>query len=193
MDNGGITASFDFLSYKIDKIEMNMDKKVGYLINNDPVLPENINLSIKLRNTEKYVFEDELIHYIGGLNTLIELIDRETKSVMLKGEFGISGVFVAKNPVEKSAEENFAKINLPAILMPYLRASMTNILSGAGFGTILFPLINIYELAKNQNIQMIILLKIKIKILRTYLCLTFLAKLSINKQNLKKYLKISSY
>jgi hypothetical protein len=39
--------------------------------------------------------------------------------------------------------------------MPYLRASMTNILSGAGFGTILFPLINIYELAKNQGLPIL--------------------------------------
>jgi preprotein translocase subunit SecB len=155
MADGSIAASFDFLSYKIDKIEMTMEKKVGYLINNDPVFPEDIKLSIKLRNTEKYIFEDGISHYIGGLNTLVELIDKETKSVMLKGEFGISGVFVAKDPVEKNAEENFAKINLPAILMPYLRASMTNTLSGAGFGTILFPLVNIYELAKNKSLQIV--------------------------------------
>jgi preprotein translocase subunit SecB len=155
MADGSIAASFDFLSYKIDKIEMNMEKKIGYLIKNDPVLPEDINLSIKLRNTEKYVFEDGSSNYIGGLNTLIEIINNETKNVMLKGEFGISGVFIAKDPVEKNAEENFAKINLPAILMPYLRASMTNILSGAGFGTVLFPLVNIYELAKNQNLPIV--------------------------------------
>jgi preprotein translocase subunit SecB len=155
MDDGSIAASFDFLSYKIDKIEMNMENKIGYLMNNSPILPEDINLSIKLRNTEKYVFEDGSSRYIGGLNTLIELIDNETKDIMLKGEFGISGVFFTKDPVEKKAEENFAKINLPAILMPYLRASMTNILSGAGFGTILFPLINIYELAKNQDLPIL--------------------------------------
>jgi len=155
MADGSIAAPFDFLSYKIDKIEMNMEKKVGYLINNAPVFSEDINLSIKLRNTEKYVFEDGASHYIGGLSTLIELIDKETKSVMLKGEFGISGVFIAKEPVEKNAEENFARINLPAILMPYLRASMTNTLSSAGFGTILFPLVNIYELAKNKNLPII--------------------------------------
>jgi len=155
MADGSIIASFDFLSYKIDKIEMNMENNVRYLMNKNPVLPEDINLFIKLRNTEKYVFEDGLNHYIGGLNTLIELIDKETKSVMLKGEFGISGVFSTNNHIEKNAEENFAKINLPAILMPYLRATMTNILSGAGFGTILFPLINIIELAKNQDLPII--------------------------------------
>jgi len=155
MDDGSIAASFDFLSYKIDKIEMNMGNKIKYLINNDPIIPEDINLSIKLRNTEKYVLDGGSSKYIGGLSTLIELIDKETNNVMLKGEFGISGIFFANGPVDKKAEENFAKINLPAILMPYLRASMTNILSGAGFGTVLFPLINIYELAKNQNIQLV--------------------------------------
>jgi preprotein translocase subunit SecB len=155
MADGSIAAAFDFLSYKIDKIEMNMGDKIGYLMKDTPVLPDDINLSIKLRSTEKFVLEDGSSNYIGGLNTQIELIDNETQEIMLKGEFGISGVFIAKDPVKREAEENFAKINLPAILMPYLRASMTNILSCAGFGTILFPLINIYELAKIQNLQII--------------------------------------
>ena len=73
--------------------------------------------------------------------------------MMLEGQFGISGMFTSKNTVDKQTEETFAKVTLPALLMPYLRATMTNILSNAGFGTILFSLVNIYELAKKQDIS----------------------------------------
>jgi preprotein translocase subunit SecB len=155
MADGSIAASFDFLSYKIDKIEVKIGNKVGYLLNNDPIIPEDINLAIKLRNTERFILENGLCKYIGGLNTIIDLYEKETKEVMLKGEFGISGVFVPNSTVDKKLEENFVKINLPAILMPYLRASMTNILASAGFGTVLFPLVNIYELAKSQNLPIL--------------------------------------
>jgi preprotein translocase subunit SecB len=150
MADGGITAQFDFLSYKIDKIEMEMDNKLGYLLNNDAILSSEVKLSIRLSDTEKYISSDGSIMYLRGLNTLIDIIYKDTEKSILKGEFGITGVFVPTGPVEKEAEENFTKINIPAILMPYLRASMSSVLSGAGFGTVLFPLINIYELAKDQ-------------------------------------------
>jgi preprotein translocase subunit SecB len=154
MADGGITAQFNFLSYKIYKVEMEMDNKLGYLLNNDAILSSEVELSIRLSDTDKYISSDGSIMYLRGLNTRIEIIDKDketgTENSILKGEFSIKGVFAPTGPVEKEAEENFTKINIPAILMPYLRASMSSVLSGAGFGTVLFPLINIYELAKDQ-------------------------------------------
>lgn len=133
---------------------MKMNPKIKYLLNNRPIILQNANFSIKLRNTEKFNVNG-LIHYVGGLSTQITINDEESKEEVLSGEFGISGIFTADGDIEKSAEENFAKVNLPALLMPYIRAAMTNILSQAGFGTVLFPLINVYELAKKQNFQLI--------------------------------------
>jgi preprotein translocase subunit SecB len=154
MSSGGIAAQFNFLSYKVDSIAMKMNPKIKYLLNNQPIILQNANFSIKLRNTEKFN-ANGLIHYVGGLSTQITINDEESKEEVLSGEFGISGIFTADDDIEKSAEENFAKVNLPALLMPYIRAAMTNILSQAGFGTVLFPLINVYELAKKQNFQLI--------------------------------------
>jgi preprotein translocase subunit SecB len=154
MANSSIKASFNFLSYKVDKVNMKMANQVSYLLNRAPVRSEFIEMSIKLRSTEKYLFGDK-VHYIGGLETYIKINDEDTGDTMMEADFGISGIFNTIDPVDAHNEENFAKINLPALLMPYLRATMTNILSTAGFGTVLFPLVNIHELAKKQDPSLI--------------------------------------
>jgi preprotein translocase subunit SecB len=131
-----------------------MNPKIAYLFDNKPLMPQNINLSIKLRNTEKFDINGS-IHYVGGLSIQVIIHDEENQEEMLNGEFGISGIFAPVGDMEKSVEESFARINLPALLMPYIRAAITNILSQAGFGTVLFPLVNVYELAKKQNFPLI--------------------------------------
>jgi preprotein translocase subunit SecB len=154
MPPSSIAAQFNFISYKIDSVTVKMNPKITYLLDNKPLMPQGINLSIKLRNTEKFDINGS-IHYVGGLSTQVTIHDEENQEEMLSGEFGISGIFAPVGDMEKSVEENFARINLPALLMPYIRAAITNILSQAGFGTVLFPLINVYELTKKQNFPLI--------------------------------------
>jgi preprotein translocase subunit SecB len=154
MADGSIAAGFDFVSYKIESISMKMENNINFLVNTDPIGPDCIQLSIKLRNTEKFIINGT-VAYIGGLMTQIKITDAINGPMMLEGQFSISGIFTSKSTTDDKTEENFAKINLPALLMPYLRATMTNILSNAGFGTILFPLVNVYELAKAQNLSII--------------------------------------
>jgi preprotein translocase subunit SecB len=154
MSTGSVSSVFDFLSYKIDKVEFKMQSKVKYLLNNNFVKPDNANLSIRLRNTEKYNIEGA-IRYVGGLAIRIVITDEEDGSTILEGEFAISGVFAPAGDIEKAEEEKFATINLPALLMPYLRSAMTNTLASAGFGTMLFPLINIYDMAKSVGVKLI--------------------------------------
>jgi preprotein translocase subunit SecB len=154
MVSGSVTALFDFISYKIDSINLKMKNEISYLLNNAPIKTENMQLAISLRSTEKFDV-DGSIRYVGGLSTRITILDEKTHEEMLDGTFSISGIFAPVALVEKGAEENFVKVNLPALLMPYLRAVMTNVLSNAGFGTALFPLVNVYELAKIQNRPMV--------------------------------------
>jgi preprotein translocase subunit SecB len=154
MPSGGVTAQFNFISYKIDYITLNMNRIIDYLQKNDPIVLKSTHFQIKLRSTEKFNINGS-IRYIGGLAIKITVMDEDDKKEILTGEFGISGIFAPDGDIDQSLEENFAKVNLPALLMPYLRALITNILSQAGFGTVLFPLVNIYELAKNQNLPLI--------------------------------------
>ncbi|MFI3257973.1 MAG: hypothetical protein R3Y36_06725 [Spirochaetales bacterium] len=39
------------------------------------------------------------------------------------------------------------------ILLPYLRATLTSVLSSSGFSVILMPLININKVAKELNVE----------------------------------------
>jgi preprotein translocase subunit SecB len=57
--------------------------------------------------------------------------------------------------MDPQREKNMVQINIPAILLPYLRSAITTILSQAGFGTIVLPLINIYEIAKQQTTEIL--------------------------------------
>jgi preprotein translocase subunit SecB len=154
MPSGSVTAQFNFVSYKIDSIALNINPVVQNLLKDGPIVLENTEFSIRLRSTEKFNVDGSIL-YVGGLTAKITAINEEDKQEILTGEFGISGVFAPDGDVDRSIEENFAKVNLPALLMPYLRALMTSVLSLAGFGTVLFPLINIYELAKKQNFPII--------------------------------------
>ena len=154
MAESSVAAEFDFVSYKIDYVSFKMGNEISSLLNTSPIKPEFINLSIKIRNPEKFII-DEKTSYIGGLITQVIILNEADGNTMVEGQFGISGLFTSNDSVDKQAEETFAKINLPALLMPYLRATMTSILSNAGFGTMLFPLVNIYELAKAQNLSII--------------------------------------
>jgi preprotein translocase subunit SecB len=153
MSTGSVDSQFQFLSYKIDTIQMRMDNKIEILMNNNSISPENINFAIRLRNPGKYNINN-VIHYLGGVDIKIDIVLSD-KTNILTGEFGIMGVFKMVEEPKKNDEERMVKINMPAILMPYLRAAMTNILSSAGFGTVLFPLINMYELAEKSTIQII--------------------------------------
>ena len=74
MSSGGIAAQFNFLSYKVDSVTMKMNPKIKYLLNNQPIILQNANFSIKLRNTEKFNVNG-LIHYVGGLSTQITIND----------------------------------------------------------------------------------------------------------------------
>jgi preprotein translocase subunit SecB len=154
MSDGGVKAGFDFVSYKIDKIELKLKPKINFLLNNNSVKPENMKLGFKFRDSEKFDIDGK-IYYIGGILISVAITDEQSNEEILSGEFSISGVFTPSGTMEQSVVENFAKVNIPALLMPYLRAIMSNVLANAGFGTVLLPLINIYEMAKNTSTKLV--------------------------------------
>jgi preprotein translocase subunit SecB len=151
-DNGGI-ASFQFVSYKVDTVNVQVTKNINTLLIYS-LLPSNrINFEIAFRKAGKY-FLNDAVHYVGGLNIKIEIYDINNKQI-LSGDFGISGLFRLTGETNRNFEENMVHVNIPAILLPYLRSAITTILSQAGFGTIVLPLINIYEMTKQNPVEIL--------------------------------------
>jgi preprotein translocase subunit SecB len=150
-DNSSI-ASFQFITYKIDTVAFEAAKNTGTLLMNSISGSNQMNFEIGVRQAGKYLF-NSTVHYIGGLNTKIQILD-SSKTQILNGNFGISGLFRPIN-MDEETEKNMVRYNIPAILMPYLRSAITTIVSQAGFGTVVLPLINFYEIAKNNPVEIL--------------------------------------
>lgn len=72
-------------------------------------------------------------------------------------ETQISGLFKLNlaNGDELHTQEEHLKCQAPAILLPYLRATMASTLSIAGFGGLALPLVNIYQMAKENSPEIV--------------------------------------
>ncbi|GHU70887.1 hypothetical protein FACS189450_06020 [Spirochaetia bacterium] len=151
-DNSGI-ASFQFVSYKIDKTILKAAPNINTLML--PVFPSTaqIEISFGIRKVGKYFFSEK-IHYIGGVDVTLKIFDKD-KHLFLNGEFGIAGLFQSSGKIEEQQEKNIALYNIPAILLPYLRSAITTVISQSGFGTFVLPLFNIYEIAKKNPVEII--------------------------------------
>ncbi|MDR0642006.1 MAG: protein-export chaperone SecB [Treponema sp.] len=151
-DSSGI-ASFQFLSYKIDTVNIQVTKNIGTL-SMYSILPSNqMNFEVGFRKAGKYLING-VVHYMGGLNIKIQIFDNN-KIKILSGDFGIAGLFRPVGDTDRNFEENMVHINIPAILLPYLRSAITTILSQAGFGTVVLPLINVYEIARKNPVEIL--------------------------------------
>jgi len=148
---GGVESPFQFVGYKIDKIQLDVTNAIEIIANTAPIFPESIKMSLSFRHVSRFLTNGKT-SYIGGLNINLEILDPNTERLILTGIFGIAGMFTTVEPMDSGNEEALVKLNIPTILMPYLRATITTTLSNAGFGTILMPLINVHETAKSANI-----------------------------------------
>lgn len=149
METRSIKSGFQFINYKIDRINFDVVPKVNYLINNDK--PE-YKIGFGFRNTEKFK-DKEAIYYVGGLGVFLTITQDNEPAA--SGEFSISGIFTTDDEFDENTEQNLAKYQIPAILFPYLRSAVTNILASSGFGNIILPLVNIQATAQGSEVKIV--------------------------------------
>ena len=143
-----IKSDFQFLSYKIDEINFHVKNNVNALIYTYSE-DTNIEMNFAVRDIVKST-SDNRTQCMCGLDIRIVIKDGSSNEIA-QGEFGIEGVFLVDGTLENEKEENIVKFQFPTILFPYLRSAVTNILASAGFGSIIFPLINVHNLIANQQ------------------------------------------
>lgn len=144
---------FQFESYKIDSVHLEMKRLVGLLEFRGCVDPESIKLEIGLRNP---IYIKSKKRYIGSLELSLSVLQPEKSKQktddgsLLKVTLSIVGLFKVEQEgrLEKNIEEDLVKIQIPAILLPYARATLSSLLANAGFGSVVLPLINVHKLAQ---------------------------------------------
>lgn len=146
---GGVVSGFQFISYKIDDFTFSMEKDFSILSLRDRIQDSAWKLCISIRTP---FFIEERSQYLAGVKcTLILQPDDENEEYHpVKLEAVISGLFATKNEFSPEAEKQLVKTQMPAILMPYLRAAITSFMANAGFGSIMLPLINMNKLAEDM-------------------------------------------
>ena len=154
MSDRSVESPFQFISYKIDLIDLKTKPLLDILTNTASIPADQVRLSFAFRNVSKFS-KDGKNTYVGGLNVKIDVQLPSSPDPILTGVFGIAGVFTTIGQIESDVEQNLVKVNIPALLFPYIRATITTTLSNAGFGIVMLPLINVYEAAKNAEIQIL--------------------------------------
>ncbi len=148
-------SAFQFLSYRIHYLRMTAQGTFstyqGQIV--DPNDVWRISLNVR-----EPIFYKKTKAYLGGVDLALNLFgkdlpeeDRSPEKATLTVEAGISGVFnVEKGRLSKETEDQLVKVQIPAILFPYLRGAVTSLLANAGFGSVILPLINMNEVGKSS-------------------------------------------
>lgn len=157
MAESSVKSSFQFKAYKVDKIHFFSKPDINVLTMMNSIPADEMNLAFAMR--QPIYFNSEKI-YVGGFDILFQVaapseeggqVSESEENVLVKLELGIAGVFTVEDDrLSQELEEGLVKIHIPAILMPYARSAMTSLLANAGFGGVIFPLINIHNIAKEQ-------------------------------------------
>lgn len=147
---GSIKANIQFLSYKMDRVDFSATQNLATL-GAQNYADFEAEYRFSFRNALRFVGQPQIL-YVTGVQSEVRVKSKSTGAEMGKGTFIITGLFSADGILPKQTEENLIKFQGPAILFPYLRANVSNLLSNFGFNCNPMPLINVNEAAKSLNL-----------------------------------------
>ena len=166
MEDGSIKADFKFESYKIDKFSFEMKHYISLLEFAGTFDPSSWKFNLRIAQP---CYSASRKKYIGGINIEFMLMPDmpvnsteekkdtgvEQKSIesnlepLLKCDVSVVGVFsISESRFEERIEKNLVRLQIPAILLPYGRSTITSFLANAGFGSAMLPLVNIQKVAQ---------------------------------------------
>jgi len=151
MSDSSIKAEIQFESYKIDRVDFSVTQEFDVLSSKNHSDCE-VKYTFGFRNAQKRQ-SDNKIAYVTGLQVNIVVTSKKTEKELAKGSFIATGLFSANVGIQSDLEKSLVTCQGPAILFPYVRAAITLTLSTAGFSTMVMPLVNVYEMAKNNPVE----------------------------------------
>lgn len=153
MSDSSIKSGIQFESFKIDSINFSVTPEVSVLASTEHSNC-GVDFSFSFRDVFRFSNQEKVL-YVTGLKVSLKVYNAETKKELAKGDFTITGLFSSRNVLDKDVEQNLVKCQGPALLFPYVRASITHTLTEAGFSTIVMPLVNINAMATNADVKII--------------------------------------
>lgn len=141
---GSVNSSFTFITYKVDSFSFNMENHLFALMHNYKIgdWVSRIAMRPPVHIKEKGLY----LVTIGFMSKFIP--NKEKPDVSFANiEVSLTGAFSSDGRYPKEIEDDMAKIQMPSLLMPYLRGVVTTFLCSSGYDPYIFPLLNIQELA----------------------------------------------
>lgn len=131
-----------FLDYKIEKLEYKMDKRFNFDSDNKVQMEQNLGLGIQIVSDDEFIVKLEA--HIHGKDKVV---------APFKMVVSILGRFHLEKWQDTTEKQNMVRYNAPAILFPYLRATITNVTTAANISPYVLPLLNLYEVFKFDSEQ----------------------------------------
>lgn len=155
MSTGGLDSPLHFESFKIENLELSMQPRLDILGVTGSIDPNAWDINFQLR-VPSYI--KSVKKYIGGFDLqmglhpkTVELKDKTTANALISLRLGIVGLFrVDEGRLTKDVEKKLIKVNIPMILMPYARGTITSLFANGGYGSVILPLINIIKLSESS-------------------------------------------
>jgi hypothetical protein len=158
MADGSVKSGFRFAGFKVDAFEYQMLRNVAVLTLAQPLDLDAADFKFRMR--QPIHIEKDRMYLIGiecAMSVFPEGADVSNREeAIVSVTCGIVGAFeVTGTAFTPDLEEKLVKFQLPTILLPYMRGTITNFLNNAGFALTPLPLFNIQEVAKQtlENMQ----------------------------------------
>ncbi|GAB1401105.1 hypothetical protein MASR1M68_00160 [Elusimicrobiota bacterium] len=160
-NDSGIISNFQFLGYKVDSFKVKNKNKVMNILN---YFKGNENWMSSISVRQPTLYKTDLL-FLGGIRLVlalhedtIEAKDRSIDNALISLDCSIVGLFkiidIKDFENNKKVYEDLGKYQIPAILSPYLRATVTSYFANAGYGSFMFPLINFTQIAHDDNVKL---------------------------------------
>lgn len=161
-------ARIQLVSYKIDELSLKMAQVIPLLEHADEFTAKQWKFGFSFRRP---LFMPKRLYYVCGMDSRLYLpeaaltapesetganpFNPETTAAkssddnnLITVRASIAGIFAVENErLDEQSENALIKIQTHAILLPYLRATVTTVLGVAGFGNLIVPLFNVQKMA----------------------------------------------
>ena len=151
-------AALEFLNYKITGLNYFVKPMVALVLGNftniDWQFMHDFQPTLHSESNNIYISQFDFRVACFEIGDFKPLPDEEPY-IALSGE--ITGMFRFDNDSELSDDQknNLIRFQAPAILSPYLRGALSSILALSGWPGAVFPLLNIYKMAQQEQLPVI--------------------------------------